>query len=92
MPQGLERHRRLLPVHDKTFSLFPRSDTPSTVGVPQWVVRKTLEEYQDRASQIFLSLAVQLIFEVVVDFFMVRIAYRGWDGLILFWELCKRVL
>jgi hypothetical protein len=60
--------------------------------VPQWVVRKTLQEYQDRASQIFLSLAVQLIFEVLVDFCIVRITFRGWEGLVPFWELCKRVL
>ena len=60
--------------------------------VPHLVVRKTLQESQDRASQIFLSLAVQLIFEVVVDYLLVRITFRGSEGLIPFWELCKRVL
>jgi hypothetical protein len=57
--------------------------------VPQWVVSQPHDDYRAR---VFLSFAVQMIFELVVDFVHVYSSYRGVESLVPFRVLCERVL
>ena len=60
--------------------------------VPEWVTRKSLQDYQDRVRLVGLFSAVQMLFEVAVDYVIVQVTYRGRESLVHFLELCKRLL
>jgi hypothetical protein len=60
--------------------------------VPEWVTRRSLQDYQDRVRLVGLFYAVQILFEVSVDYVIVQVTYRGRESLVHFLELCKRLL
>jgi hypothetical protein len=60
--------------------------------VPEWVTRNSRADYQNRLPRVALFTAVQLLFELVVDYVLVQVTYRGRESLVTFLELCKRTL
>ena len=59
--------------------------------VPEWVEIQT-PDYHSRFFQKFLTLPVQMLFDAVVAFYVVRSYYRGCGALIPFRELSKQLL
>ena len=58
---------------------------------PEWMEIRT-PDYHSRFYQIFLTLTVQIFFDFVVAFFIMRSYYQGSASLVSFRELSKRLL